>query len=221
MNAVCVYCGSSFGAKPAYAEATRQLAIALAERKLRVVYGGASAGLMGLLADTALEHGGEVVGVIPRVLVDREVAHRGLTELHVVASMHERKAKMAELSDGFIALPGGIGTLEELIEVYTWSYLGIHDKPLGLVNTDGYYDGFTRLPRPFGRAKASCARKPARACVSRPRPRCCWTPWSAPGRDASIGDDARFGPGVAAGTFALRAWPVFQPAPRRQVSLAR
>jgi uncharacterized protein (TIGR00730 family) len=98
---------------------------------------------MGLLADTALEHGGEVVGVIPRVLVDREVAHRGLTELHVVASMHERKAKMAELSDGFIALPGGIGTLEELIEVYTWSYLGIHSKPLGLVNTDGYYDGFT------------------------------------------------------------------------------
>ncbi len=143
MNAVCVYCGSSFGAKPAYAEATRQLAIALAERELRVVYGGASAGLMGLLADTALEHGGEVVGVIPRVLVDREVAHRGLTELHVVASMHERKAKMAELSDGFIALPGGIGTLEELIEVYTWSYLGIHSKPLGLVNTDGYYDGFT------------------------------------------------------------------------------
>jgi uncharacterized protein (TIGR00730 family) len=107
------------------------------------VYGGASAGLMGLLADTALEHGGEVEGVIPRVLVDREVAHRGLTELHVVESMHERKAKMAELSDGFVALPGGIGTLEELIEVYTWSYLGIHSKPLGLVNTDGYYDGLT------------------------------------------------------------------------------
>ena len=143
MNAVCVYCGSSFGAKPAYAEATKQLAIALAERNLRVVYGGASAGLMGLLADTVLEHGGEVEGVIPRVLVDREVAHSGLTELHVVESMHERKAKMAELSDGFVALPGGIGTLEELIEVYTWSYLGIHDKPLGLVNTDGYYDGLT------------------------------------------------------------------------------
>ena len=143
MTSVCVYCGSSFGSKPAYAEATKQLAVALAERELRVVYGGASAGLMGLLADTALEHGGEVVGVIPRVLVDREVAHRGLTELHVVDSMHERKAKMAELSDGFIALPGGIGTLEELIEVYTWSYLGIHSKPLGLVNTDGYYDGFT------------------------------------------------------------------------------
>ena len=143
MNAVCVYCGSSFGAKPAYAEATKQLAIALAERNLRVVYGGASAGLMGLLADTVLEHGGQVEGVIPRVLVDREVAHRGLTELHVVESMHERKAKMAELSDGFVALPGGIGTLEELIEVYTWSYLGIHDKPLGLVNTDGYYDGLT------------------------------------------------------------------------------
>ena len=143
MNAVCVYCGSSFGTKPAYAEATKQLAVALAERGLRVVYGGASAGLMGLLADTVLEHGGEVEGVIPRVLVEREVAHRGLTELHVVESMHERKAKMAELSDAFIALPGGIGTLEELIEVYTWSYLGIHGKPLGLVNTDGYYDGLT------------------------------------------------------------------------------
>ena len=143
MTSICVYCGSSFGAKPAYAEATQQLAVALAERNLRVVYGGASAGLMGLLADTVLEHGGEVAGVIPRVLVDREVAHRGLTELHVVESMHERKAKMAELSDGFVALPGGIGTLEELIEVYTWSYLGIHSKPLGLVNTDGYYDGLT------------------------------------------------------------------------------
>ena len=140
MNAVCVYCGSSFGAKPAYAEATKQLAIALAERNLRVVYGGASAGLMGLLADTVLEHGGEVEGVIPRVLVDREVAHRRLTELHVVESMHERKAKMAELSDGFVALPGGIGTLEELIEVYTWSQLGIHHKPCGVLNVRGYYD---------------------------------------------------------------------------------
>ena len=140
---LCIFCGSSPGAPPDYAAATEELARRLVQRDIGVVYGGATVGLMGLLADTALEHGGEVVGVIPRVLVDREVAHRGLTELHVVASMHERKAKMAELSDGFIALPGGIGTLEELIEVYTWSYLGIHDKPLGLVNTDGYYDGLT------------------------------------------------------------------------------
>ena len=180
MNAVCVYCGSSFGAKPAYAEATKQLAIALAERNLRVVYGGASAGLMGLLADTVLEHGGQVEGVIPRVLVDREVAHRGLTELHVVESMHERKAKMAELSDGFVALPGGIGTLEELIEVYTWSYLGIHDKPLGLVNTDGYYDGLTAFLdhsvsegflRPQTRASLLVAPDPATLLDELVRPR--------------------------------------------------
>ena len=179
VNAVCVYCGSSFGAKPAYAEATKQLAIAPGRARLRVVYGGASAGLMGLLADTALEHGGEVVGVIPRVLVDREVAHRGLTELHVVASMHERKAKMAELSDGFVALPGGIGTLEELIEVYTWSYLGIHDKPLGLVNTDGYYDGLAAFLdhsvsegflRPQTRASLRVA-PDARGAAGRPGPR--------------------------------------------------
>ena len=141
MNAVCVYCGSSFGAKPAYAEATKQLAIALAERNLRVVYGGASAGLMGLLADTVLEAGGTVTGVIPQGLVDREIAHRGLSDLRVVGSMHERKALMAELSDGFVALPGGIGTLEELIEVYTWSQLGLHAKPLGVLNVSGYYDG--------------------------------------------------------------------------------
>lgn len=141
MKSVCVYCGSSFGNDPAYAEATKALATTLAERGLRVVYGGASVGLMGLVADTALAAGGEVVGVIPQVLVDKEVAHPGLTELHTVGSMHERKALMAELSDAFVALPGGIGTLEELIEVYTWSYLGIHDKPFGLINTNGYYDG--------------------------------------------------------------------------------
>ncbi|MBE2314931.1 TIGR00730 family Rossman fold protein [Solirubrobacter sp. CPCC 204708] len=143
MKSVCVYCGSSAGNDPAYLEAARQLAAVLAQRGLRLVYGGASVGLMGAVADTALAHGGEVVGVIPQVLVDREVAHPGLTELHTVADMHERKARMAELSDAFVALPGGIGTLEELIEVYTWSYLGIHDKPLGLVNTNGYYDGLT------------------------------------------------------------------------------
>jgi uncharacterized protein (TIGR00730 family) len=108
-----------------------------------VIYGGAHVGLMGLIADTALEAGAEVVGVIPKVLVEWEVAHTGLTELHVVENMHERKALMADLADAFVALPGGIGTLEELIEVYTWSYLGIHDKPFAVLNTAGYYDGFT------------------------------------------------------------------------------
>ena len=141
VRSVCVYCGSSFGADPVYADATRALARTLAERGMRAVYGGASVGLMGLLADSVLEAGGEVVGVIPQTLVDREIAHPGLTELHVVSSMHERKALMAELSDAFVALPGGIGTLEELIEVYTWSQLRLHAKPLGVLNTAGYYDG--------------------------------------------------------------------------------
>ena len=141
MNAVCVYCGSSLGVDGVYLDATRALARTLAARGIRVVYGGASVGLMGALADTALEAGGEVVGVIPQALMDREIAHRGLTFLHVVRSMHERKALMADLSDAFIALPGGIGTLEELIEVYTWSQLRLHDKPLGVLNVSGYYDG--------------------------------------------------------------------------------
>jgi uncharacterized protein (TIGR00730 family) len=140
VNAVCVYCGSSNGVADVYADATRALARTLTERGLRVVYGGASVGLMGLLADETLASGGEVVGVIPRALVDREIAHPGLTELHVVNSMHERKALMAELSDAFVALPGGIGTLEELIEMYTWSQLRLHAKPLGVLNVAGYYD---------------------------------------------------------------------------------
>ncbi len=141
MNSICVYCGSSFGANGLYLDATMSLARTLAARGIRVVYGGASVGLMGALADTTIEAGGEVVGVIPQALVDREIAHPGLTELHVVNSMHERKALMAELSDAFVALPGGIGTLEELIEVYTWSQLRLHDKPLGVLNVAGYYDG--------------------------------------------------------------------------------
>ena len=140
MKAICVYCGSSFGADAVYLEATLDLARTLAGRGIRVVYGGASAGLMGALADAALEAGGEVVGVIPQQLVDREIAHRGLTELHVVSTMHERKALMAQLSDAFVALPGGIGTLEELIEIFTWSQLGLHHKPLAVLNTAGYYD---------------------------------------------------------------------------------
>jgi uncharacterized protein (TIGR00730 family) len=141
VNAVCVYCGSSFGSDPVYLEATRDLARTFAGRGIRVVYGGASVGLMGALADETLAAGGEVVGVIPQQLVDREIAHPGLTELHVVQTMHQRKALMAELADAFVALPGGIGTLEELIEVFTWDQLGIQDKPIAVLNTVGYYDG--------------------------------------------------------------------------------
>ena len=142
---ICVYAGSNPGADPAYAEATADLGRLLAERGIGVVYGGAHKGLMGILADTALAAGGEVTGVIPQQLFDREIAHTGLTEQHVVGSMHERKAKMAELADAFIALPGGAGTLEELIEVFTWSMLGLHDKPLGVLNVNGYYDGLAAL----------------------------------------------------------------------------
>jgi uncharacterized protein (TIGR00730 family) len=142
---ICVYAGSNPGADPAYAEAAAELARLLAGRGIGIVYGGAHVGLMGILADTALQAGGEVIGVMPRALIDREIGHTGLTELHVVASMHERKALMAELSDGFVALPGGAGTLEELIEVYTWSQLGMHDKPMGVLNVNGYYDGLAAL----------------------------------------------------------------------------
>ena len=140
LRSVTVYCGSNAGADPAYAEATRLLARTLVDAGVRIVYGGAALGLMGVLADTAIEAGGEVIGVMPQRLIDREIGHRGLKDLRVVSSMHERKALMAELADGFIALPGGIGTLEELIEVYTWSQLGIHRKPLGVLNVNGYYD---------------------------------------------------------------------------------
>jgi uncharacterized protein (TIGR00730 family) len=140
IRSLCVYCGSNDGSDPAFAAATRELARRLAERRVRVVYGGGAVGLMGSLADAALAAGGTVIGVIPQALMDREVGHRGLTELRVVGSMHERKALMAELSDAFVALPGGIGTLEELIEAYTWSQLGIHAKPLGVLNVNGYYD---------------------------------------------------------------------------------
>jgi uncharacterized protein (TIGR00730 family) len=142
---ICVYAGSNPGAKDTYAEAAAGLARLLAQRGIGVVYGGGKVGLMGILADAALEAGGEVIGVIPRDLVDREIGHGGLTDLRIVGSMHERKALMAELSDGFVALPGGIGTLEELIEVYTWSQLGLHDKPMGVLNVDGYYDALAAL----------------------------------------------------------------------------
>lgn len=137
---VCVFTGSSSGIRAEYAAAARQLGHLLARRGIDLVYGGACVGLMGVVADAALEAGGRVIGVIPSVLVAKEVAHDGLTELHVVSSMHERKAKMADLSDAFIALPGGLGTWEELFEVLTWGQLGLHRKPCGLLNTLRYFD---------------------------------------------------------------------------------
>jgi len=138
---ICVYCGSSPGKKPAYSQAAVELALALSERNIGLVYGGGAIGVMGTVADAMLAAGGEVVGVIPKALAIKEVAHDHLSEMHVVASMHERKALMAELADGFIALPGGWGTLEELFEMLTWAQLGFHDKPCGLLNIEGYYDG--------------------------------------------------------------------------------
>ncbi len=140
MTALCVFCGSSGGASPAYAEAATALGTELAARGTTLVFGGGKVGIMGVLADACLAAGGEVVGVIPRHLWDREVGHTGVTRMHVVASMHERKALMAELADGFVALPGGIGTMEEFFEVWTWGQLGLHAKPLGLLNTAGYFD---------------------------------------------------------------------------------
>jgi uncharacterized protein (TIGR00730 family) len=137
---ICVYCGSSAGRTDIYAQAAKQLAQALVQRDIGLVYGGASVGIMGVVADEVLALGGRAIGVIPEPLVRWEVAHDHLTELHVTQSMHERKTKMAELSDGFIALPGGLGTLEEMFEICTWAQLGIHNKPCGLLNIDGYYD---------------------------------------------------------------------------------
>lgn len=140
MKSICVYCGSSPGRLEDYAGAARALGQALVARDLGLVYGGASIGLMGRVADTVLQLGGRVVGVIPQALARKEVVHRHLTELHVTRSMHERKTMMAELSDGFIAMPGGIGTFEEIFEIWTWAQLGIHAKPCGLLNVAGYFD---------------------------------------------------------------------------------
>jgi uncharacterized protein (TIGR00730 family) len=139
MRRICVFCGSSPGLTPAYADGARRLAEALVEANITLVYGGAHLGLMGILADAMLATGGEVIGVIPRSLQDQEIAHTGLTDLRIVGSMHERKALMAELADGFIALPGGLGTLEEFFEVLTWAQLSIHRKPCGLLDLDGFY----------------------------------------------------------------------------------
>ena len=147
MQRVCVFCGASSGRSPAYAEAARAFGAAAAARGLGVVYGGGRVGLMGAVADGALAAGGEVIGVIPRTLVERELAHGGLSKLHVVDSLHERKALMAELADAFAALPGGFGTLDELLEQLTWSQLGLHAKPIGLLDVDEYWRQLIALAR--------------------------------------------------------------------------
>lgn len=142
---VCVYCGSRHGTRPVYTEAARALGSAIGARGWQLVYGGGKVGLMGEVADATLAAGGRVVGVIPESLQRREVGHTGLSELHVVQTMHQRKQMMAERADAFVALPGGIGTLEELYEVWTWRQLGYHDQPIGLLNTAGYYDDLLRF----------------------------------------------------------------------------
>jgi uncharacterized protein (TIGR00730 family) len=139
MRRICVFCGSSSGSRPEYRAVAEELGAELVRRKIGLVYGGGNVGLMGVLADSVLNAGGEAVGVIPQNLMAREVSHKGLTKLHVVRSMHERKALMADLADAFIALPGGFGTLEEFCEIVTWSQLGLHAKPCGLLNVEGYY----------------------------------------------------------------------------------
>ena len=141
MTRVCVFAGSSSGSRPEYRSAATELGHLLASRGIGLVYGGARVGIMGAVADAVLSRGGHVTGVIPGALVEKEVAHNGLSELRVVASMHERKAMMADLSDGFIALPGGWGTLDEFFEILTWAQLGLHRKPCGLLNVYGYFDG--------------------------------------------------------------------------------
>lgn len=170
MRRVCVYCGSSRGANMAYSHAAKELAAVLVRHEIELVYGGSSVGIMGVLADEVLALGGKVHGVIPKLLEQKEIAHDGLTELHVVGSMHARKSMMAALSDGFIAMPGGFGTLEEIIEVLTWGQLRFHDKPCGLLNVRGYFDklldfldhtnaeGFLR---PENRAMLLCDADPA------------------------------------------------------------
>jgi uncharacterized protein (TIGR00730 family) len=155
---ICVFCGSSLGARPSYAEAAVSLGRYLAAHRIGLVYGGGKLGLMGALADSALAAGGEVIGIMPRALVEKEISHQGLTELRVVESMHERKAQMADLADAFITLPGGYGTFEEFCEVLTWTQLGLQRKPCGILNVDGYYDQLLAL---FDHAVAEKFLKPA------------------------------------------------------------
>ena len=143
LNRICVFCGTNPGARPEYGAAARALGEVLAAEGIELVYGGASVGIMGELADSVTEHGGHVIGIIPQQLVEKEAAHRGIPDLIVVASMHQRKSQMADMSDGFIALPGGIGTLEGFFEVLTWGQLHIHSKPSGILNIAGYFDGLT------------------------------------------------------------------------------
>jgi len=147
MKAVCVYCGSATGARPVYAEAAKAFGRALVAADLSLVYGGGRVGLMGLIADEVLAAGGRAVGVIPELLLAKEVGHTDLTELHVVPDMHERKKKMADLSDAFVAMPGGVGTFEEFFEVYTWAQLGYHQKPVGLLDVNGYFDPLMSMLR--------------------------------------------------------------------------
>ncbi len=176
MKSVCVYCGSSPGNRPEYAEAARALGKALVENDMSLVYGGGKVGLMGIVADAVLEHGGSAIGIIPDALMQKEVGHRGLTELHVVRNMHERKQMMADRADAFIAMPGGVGTFEELFETFTWLQLGYHAKPVGLLNVAGFYDGmlgFLSHAVQEGFLKqvhATCCTWPAR------RPHC-WRNW--------------------------------------------
>ncbi|MEH6758531.1 MAG: TIGR00730 family Rossman fold protein [Parasphingorhabdus sp.] len=160
MQRLAVYCGSSAGGDPAFAETAKILGQIMVERGIDLVFGGGRLGLMGIIADSVLAGGGKVYGVIPEMLRDHEVAHTGLTELHIVTSMHERKAKMTELTDGFIAIPGGIGTLDELFEAWTWKALGYHGKPIGLLNVNGYWDSLTTfLDNVAGQGFMSAARR--------------------------------------------------------------
>jgi uncharacterized protein (TIGR00730 family) len=145
LESLCVFCGSSSGNRPAYRQSAESIGRLLAERGITLIYGGGNVGLMGITADACLAAGGRVVGVIPQVLVNKELAHRGLTELHVVGSMHERKARMAELAGAFLALPGGMGTFEEFFEIFTWAQLGLHRKAFGLLNVEGYYDALLAM----------------------------------------------------------------------------
>ena len=145
MKRVCVFCGSSFGVDPAFVKAAKDLGNAIVKRNICLVYGGARVGLMGEIASTVIKAKGEVIGIIPKELVEKEVAHGNLTDLRIVESMHERKSLMAELSDGFIAMPGGFGTMEEIFEVITWAQLSFHDKPCGLLNINGYYDDLIKF----------------------------------------------------------------------------
>jgi uncharacterized protein (TIGR00730 family) len=143
LNRICVFCGTNAGSRPAYGVAARELGRVLADQDIELVYGGASVGIMGELADAVQEHGGHVTGIIPQQLMEKEAAHTGIRNLIVVASMHQRKSQMADMSDGFIAMPGGIGTLEGFFEVLTWGQLGIHTKPAGILNVERYFDGLT------------------------------------------------------------------------------